>query len=361
MLRVVGRLAQDHDLGLVALAFLVCLLATTTSAHLIIPRRDGEQWPRAIRTGTGIVAFSIGVWTTHFISMLAFRPNVAVSFDVPLCILSLVVSIVASACAFSIMPYGRGGQPAIVASGLVLAAGIGAMHFVAMSAMRVPGVVHYNHEPIIAALCVAALCSVAAAAMLARRAAVWAAIILTVAVTLTHFVAAGSVTLELTGTMPLAPLAISRSDMAMVIGSAFFLLLAMAVTAAVLDQHFTSRLAAQARRFRALADATYEGLIFEQDGQIVDANRAMYDLAGTDAASLIGRSLSDLIPGIELRHAERGSPIEQNVRLADGRTIPVEVLWGAVPIAASVWWPSVTSHARKPPKGGSSEWRGSTR
>ena len=168
-------------------------------------------------------------------------------------------------------------------------------------------------------------------AILARRAAVWAAIVLTFAVSITHFVASGSVTLELTGVMPEAPLAISRSDMAMAIGSAFFLLLAMAVTAAVLDQHFTSRLAAQARRFRALADATYEGLLFEQDGQIVDANRAMYDLAGTDAASLIGRSLSDLIPGIELGHVERGSPIEHDVHLADGRTIPVEILWRSGP------------------------------
>ena len=331
MLRVVGRITQDHDLGLVALAFLVCLLATTTSAHLVIPRRDGEQWPRAIRTGTGILAFSLGVWTTHFISMLAFRPNVPVRFDVPFCILSLVVSVVFSSIAFSIAPRGQVSNAATIASGLILAAGIGAMHYVGMGALRAPGIIHYDHGPIVVAVFVTALCSIAAMAILARRAAVWTAIVLTFAVTITHFITSGSVTLELTGAMPDAPLAISRSDMAMAIGSAFVLLLAMAVTAAVLDQHFTSRLAAQARRFRALADATYEGLLFEQDGQIVDANRAMYDLAGTDAASLIGRSLSDLIPGIELGHVERGSPIEHDVHLADGRTIPVEILWRSGP------------------------------
>jgi diguanylate cyclase (GGDEF)-like protein/PAS domain S-box-containing protein len=331
MLLVVDRITQDHDLGLVALACLVCLVAMTTSAHLVIPRRDGEQWPRAIRTGTGVMAFSIGVWTTHFISMLAFRPDVPVSFDVPLCFLSLVVSVVASSIAFSIMPHGRATSAATITSGLVLAAGIGAMHFVGMRALRVPGMIHYGHAPMVTSLCVAALCSIAGMAMLARRAAVWAAIVLTFAVGFTHFVAAGSVALERTGTLAVAPLAFSRSEMAMAIGSAFFLLLAMAVTAAILDQHFTSRLAAQARRFRALADATYEGLIFEQGGQIVDANRAMYELAGTDAASLIGRSLSDLIPGIDLRHAERESPIDHDVRLADGRTIPVEILWRSGP------------------------------
>jgi diguanylate cyclase len=331
MLRVVGCITQDHDLGLVALACLVCLLATTTSAHLAIPRRDGEQWPRAIRTGTGILAFSIGVWTTHFISILAFRPNVPVTFDAPLCILSLVISIVATTIAFSIVPRVRGAKAATIASGLTLAAGIGAMHFVGMRSLLVPGVIHYDPDLVIASLCLDIFCSVLAMALLARRAAGWAAVCMMFAVAFTHFVAMGSVTLELTGEMATAPLAIPRSVLAMAIGTAFFLLLALAITAAVLDQHFTSRLAAQARRFRALADATFEGLIFEQGGQIVDANRAMYELAGTDAASLIGRSLSDLIPGIELRNAERGNPIEHNVRLADGRTIPVEILWRSGP------------------------------
>jgi diguanylate cyclase (GGDEF)-like protein/PAS domain S-box-containing protein len=331
MLRVVGRIAQDHDLGLVALAFLVCLLATTTCAHLVIPRRDGQEWPRAIRTETGVVSFSLGVWATHFISMIGFRPDVPLRFDLPFCTLSLVASLTLSAIAFRLMPRERGRRGTMVASGLVLAAGIGAMHFAGMHAMHLPGMIHYDHKATFVALCLAALCSIAAMALLARRASVWAAIVLAFAVTLAHFVAAGAMTLKLTGVMPVAPLSVPRADLAIAVGCAIALLLAVAVTAAVLDQHATGRLAAQARRFRALADATHEGLIFEQDGRIVDANRAIYHLAGTNAASLIGRSIADLIPGIELHHVERATPIEHDVRLADGQTIPVEILWRSGP------------------------------
>jgi NO-binding membrane sensor protein with MHYT domain len=74
MLRVVGSIVHDHDPGLIALGLLVCVLATTVAAHLVSPHRTGEQ--TAIRTGAAIVGFSTGVWTAHFISILAIRTDV---------------------------------------------------------------------------------------------------------------------------------------------------------------------------------------------------------------------------------------------------------------------------------------------
>jgi diguanylate cyclase (GGDEF)-like protein/PAS domain S-box-containing protein len=331
MLRVVGCITRDHDLRLVALACLVCLLATNTSARLVTPRGNCEQWPRAIRTGAGILSFSIGVWTTHFISMLAFRPDVTFGFDVPLCVLSLVVSIGATSVAYTIRPREPGAIVATVASGLVLAAGIAAMHFIGMRSLLVPGRIFYDPELVVASLGLGAVCSIVAMGLLARRAALWASVFLTLAVAFTHYVAMGSVSLELAGGIPVTPLAIPKVDLVMVATGACCLILILALTASVLDQHFTSRLAAEARRFRALADATFEGLIFEQDGRIVDVNRAMCELAGTNAPSLVGRLISDLIPGLDLRHAERGNPIEYEVRLPNGQTMPVEILWRSNP------------------------------
>jgi diguanylate cyclase len=327
MLRVVGCITQDHDLGLVALACLVCVLATHTSVRLLTPRRDAEPWPGAIRTATGVLAFSVGVWTTHFIGILAFHPDLPVSFNVPLCILSLVISIVGTAIAYAVRPRQRGDKIAIVASGTILAASIGAMHFVGMHSLLVPGVIHYDLDLVIVALTLGTVCSIAAMALRARRATAWASVFLTLAVAFTHFIAMGSIRLELVGGIDIAPLTIPRDELAIVTGGACFLILMLALTASLLDQHFASRLAVEGRRFRALADATFEGLIFEHEGQIIDANRAMCELAATDAASLIGCPIADLIPGIDLHRAEDGNPVEYTVRLADGHTIPVEILW----------------------------------
>jgi diguanylate cyclase (GGDEF)-like protein/PAS domain S-box-containing protein len=331
MLRVVGCIVQDHDWGLVALACLVCLLATHTSVRLLNPRRDGEEGALAIRTGTAILAFGTGVWTTHFIGMLAFRPDIPLNFNVPLCVLSLVLSVAATAIAYTIRPRERDDYAAIVASGIVLAAGIGAMHFVGMRSLLVPGIIHYDIDLVVAAMVLVTVCSIAAMAMLARRAVVWASVLLALAVAFTHFVAMGSVRLELVGGMAVTPLAIPKSELVMAAAGACLLILTLALTASALDQHFASRLALEARRFRALADATFEGLIFEHAGQIIDVNRAMCELAGIDAASLIGRPLADLIPGMELGQTERETLLEYDVRLPNGQNMPVEILWRNAP------------------------------
>ncbi|MGD0106857.1 MAG: EAL domain-containing protein [Rhodopila sp.] len=331
MIRVVGCIIQDHDLGLVALACLVCVLAASTSLRLLIPRGGGQRRHETIRVAGAILAFSTGVWTTHFISMLAFRPGMQVGFDVPLCLLSLIISIGGTAIAFTIRPREPGANASIVGSGLVLAAAIGAMHFVGMRSMQVPGVIRYDSELVAAALATGAICAIIAMSLMARRIAAGAAAFLTLAVACTHFIAMGSVTLELAGGTDVASLALPRSELVIATGGACFLILALALTASLLDQHFTGRLAEEARRFRTLADATFEGLIFERDGYIVDANRAMCELAGTDTASLIGRPLAELIPGIALPQSERGTRVEHTVRLPDGQTVPVEVLWRGGP------------------------------
>jgi diguanylate cyclase (GGDEF)-like protein/PAS domain S-box-containing protein len=336
MRRVVGCILQDHDLGLVALACVVCILAANTSIRLLGARQDEDRWQRAIRSNLAILAFSTGVWTTHFISMLAFRHGVPVSteasdapvsFDVSLCILSLVLAILATAVAFTIGWRQASTRMSIVSSGLVLAAGIGAMHFVGMRSMHLPGTVHYDPDLVVASVSLGAFWAVAAMWLLARRSTGWAAVCLTLSVLFTHFIAMGSVTLELVSGMEVSPLALRKSELVMATSGACFLILALALAASMFDQHMATRLAEEARRFRTLADATFEGLIFERNGQIVDANRAMRELWGTDAAPLIGRPLSDLIPEMELRQSQRGRPVEGAVRLSDGRTMPVEILW----------------------------------
>lgn len=103
------------------------------------------------------------------------------------------------------------------------------------------------------------------------------------------------------------------------------------VAAIVCRRDRAGHLAQQARRLRALADATFEGLIFERDGRIADVNRAMCRLAGSRVSTLIGLKLADLFPGMTFPPKAQDKPAEQVVVLPDGRTHPVEVVWRAEP------------------------------
>jgi diguanylate cyclase (GGDEF)-like protein/PAS domain S-box-containing protein len=112
---------------------------------------------------------------------------------------------------------------------------------------------------------------------------------------------------------------------AVIVGSAAVLILMLA--GLIFGRHRRQALAIQARRFRTLADATFEGLVFERDGRIVDVNRMMCRLAGSDAATLIGLRLADLIPGMAITPRRNEPAMEFALLLPDGQTRPVEAIW----------------------------------
>src|SRR3954451_3256020 len=102
MARVVGCITQHHDLGFLALACLVCILATRACTHLMLNRPCNEAPQRTIRLGGAILTFSVGIWATHFIGILAYRPGALFGFYVPLCVLSLVLVTGVTTVAFTL-------------------------------------------------------------------------------------------------------------------------------------------------------------------------------------------------------------------------------------------------------------------
>jgi diguanylate cyclase (GGDEF)-like protein len=118
-----------------------------------------------------------------------------------------------------------------------------------------------------------------------------------------------------------------RMEILLASACAFSLLLLLAIGSAILDRHRVRVLGIEARRFRSLADTAFEGLILERGGYITDANRAMCEMAGMDTAAIIGRRVTDLIPGVALLSPTSQPPAECTLLAADGQTSPVEVYW----------------------------------
>ncbi|HEY1412895.1 MAG TPA: EAL domain-containing protein, partial [Rhodopila sp.] len=293
--------------------------------------RNDDEPRRGVRLGAAILAFATGVWTTHFISILAYTPGVPFAFNVPIVVVSLTLAFAGTALAFMLGPHAETApgniMPITLVRGLLLAAGVATMHFVGMQALLMPGVLHYDPALVVAALCAGAFFATIAMWLLAQRSPGTASLFLTLAVASTHFIAMGSLTLDpLTGP-DLTPPGISKPALAVATTVACLLILVLAVVASIFDHLHGKSLAKEVRRFRTLADATSEGIVFERGGRVADVNRAMCCLAGSDAATLIGLRLTDLIPGLAPppRSAER--PCEHLVLLPDGQTRPVVVLW----------------------------------
>src|ERR1700738_2949513 len=92
MFRVFNCLSAEHDLRLVALAGIVCFLASVTAINLFHRARSTRAGVRAAWLITAGAATGCGIWGTHFIAMLAYEPGVPTAYDIGLTLLSLVIA-----------------------------------------------------------------------------------------------------------------------------------------------------------------------------------------------------------------------------------------------------------------------------
>src|SRR3546814_7121561 len=92
MLKIAGCIVDGHDLWLVVVAGLVCMLASHASCSLLHRARRQEK-QRTLWLSAAAIAMGCGVWATHFIAMLAYRTPMLVGYDVPLTVLSALIAV----------------------------------------------------------------------------------------------------------------------------------------------------------------------------------------------------------------------------------------------------------------------------
>ena len=93
MFRVISCLTVEHDRRLLALALVICVLASSVTISLFHRAQATGGRDRLIWLGLCAAAGGCGIWATHFIAMLAYQPDVDAGYDPGLTILSLVFAI----------------------------------------------------------------------------------------------------------------------------------------------------------------------------------------------------------------------------------------------------------------------------
>ncbi len=128
--QVDGHMIGIYDWRLVALSFIIAVVASYTALDLagrvaLMHGRARIAWLIG-----GAFAMGTGIWSMHFTGMLAFSLPVALTYDLPMVLLSLLVAMVASG--FALFIAGRNTvHPAILlVSGLPMGLGIAAMHYI---------------------------------------------------------------------------------------------------------------------------------------------------------------------------------------------------------------------------------------
>jgi diguanylate cyclase len=121
----------------IAIAVLVCSIAFRLTAR--VAESDGRT--RRCWVIGGAIAMGIGIWSMHFIGMLAFSLPIDLRYDLPKTLASLAVAIVASGVAIHVAGRPLPSAPRLLLGGLILGCGVAGMHYLGMTAIDVvPGI-----------------------------------------------------------------------------------------------------------------------------------------------------------------------------------------------------------------------------
>ncbi|MGI2297627.1 response regulator [Paenibacillus sp. GXUN7292] len=150
----------SHDMLLVVCSYIVAVIASYTVINLISLIKSRTGLSRLLWIGFGSAAMGMGIWSMHFVGMLAFSLPVPVAYDVLIVVLSVIVAIIAAFIALVIVSKPHLSASRLVAGGMVLAAGIVAMHYIGMAAMVID--ITYNPYYVALSILIAIVASITA-------------------------------------------------------------------------------------------------------------------------------------------------------------------------------------------------------
>ncbi len=137
-------LAGSYSYHLVALSVVIAILAAYAALDLGGRIAAAKGVVQAAWLGCGAVAMGLGIWSMHYIGMLAFQLPVSVRYDWPQVLLSLFAAILASGVALFLVSRAKMGLFAACTGSLLMGGGIAAMHYIGMEAMRLPAMCMYD-------------------------------------------------------------------------------------------------------------------------------------------------------------------------------------------------------------------------
>ena len=311
---------------LVALSIVVAILVSYTSLSLaarIAAAKGSYVW--FWRIG-GAVAMGVGIWSMHFIGMMACSLPIALRYDVAATLVSLAIAIATSGCALWIAGGARMSRLRLGCGAVAMGAGICAMHYSGMSAIQILPVITYDPLLVAASILIAVAASFAALwlAFNLRSGSSWqmalgrltAALVMGAAISGMHYTGMAASRFS-RGATCVGGIPIDSQWLALVVGLITVAVLVMTLITTVFDAHLQSRTSAQAQRLQeineelqlqaAKAQASEERLrqisdnvpamiaYWDRDVICRFANQAHFDRFGLTPEQLVGMSMEDVI------------------------------------------------------------------
>ena len=162
MISANAQLTGSYDYLQVALSGLIAVSASYAALDFGGRVTATSGWRRLVWLTGGAAAMGFGIWSMHFVGMLAFSLPVPVSYNWPTVLVALLAAILSSAFALYVVSRHKMGPVRAFTGSVIMGTGIAALHYIGMSAMRLAAVCRFDLRIVTLSVVLAIVFSLAA-------------------------------------------------------------------------------------------------------------------------------------------------------------------------------------------------------
>ena len=306
---------------------LVCALLVFQRGMIDRSETGSRRWIIAAGIVTGL-----GVWATHFIALLGYKPGFPVTFDVFVTLMSALVAVigltVATAVASNSGTAARKLSAALLGSGTVIV-----MHYFGMTAMKDSVEIAYDPRLVLLSIVFCGGFYTLAYSFrlstlpVVRNVVSWACAML--AILGLHFIGTAALTMTPLAAIPDTGWLMGAGALSVVIATSICLILMFAALAAGLDSLVVQMRNIESRKLSALADSSQEALFMvSANGKVIQANMAAETMLGIPRDDMQGTNIFDILQLNDLDNYADGKDrllAEHVIHISGGHDVTVEI------------------------------------
>ena len=152
----------SYNIGLVILSFLIVALASYSALDLVGRITHSKKKAKKYWLIGGAVTMGLGIWSMHFVGMLALQVHATISYDYHKVLISIGIAIFASWVSLFFVSRETMSRNQLFIGGASLSTAIVSMHYTGMSAMRMSASIQYDPFLVFLSVIIACVASVLA-------------------------------------------------------------------------------------------------------------------------------------------------------------------------------------------------------
>lgn len=331
----------QYDLALVALSLFMAIGASYMALVLAMAAKASRKVvTQRLHLASGSASLGLGIWSMHFIGMLAFELPVSVDYHLGITTLSAAPSLIASWVTLNLL---AGAEPTgrrLIGAGIIVGVGIGTMHYLGMAAMELDPALRYDPVLFTLSLVVAVLLGTIAlwisfglqrqSTLNALQRRLLAGAVMGLAIGGMHYTAMEAARFIGEPGPAVTPGSNSHTALALTIAAVtvLFSLIAAGVNAIARYRALLHHSRETASELQTTLDAAVDGIIkISETGTVLSYNESAERIFGYRATEVIGYNVNMLMPSPH-REAHDGY-LERYLRTRERRIIGTgREVWG---------------------------------